>query len=73
MIVAVWVFFVMGYETPEHPGVPYVQATASPLDHERKPEKTEQACAKEFAAKYPGVCVCDSGWHRQEGIKVMGG
>ena len=71
MIVSIWVFLMLGYESPEHPGVPYVQMTASPRVHDYAPEQVEQACEREFHKLYPGACVCDSGWYRQQ-VTVMG-
>lgn len=71
MIVAVWVFFMLGEPTVEHPGTPYVQATASPFEHDYHPEEVEAACERQFHLLYPEACVCDSGWHRQD-VKVMG-
>lgn len=72
MIVSIWVFFMLGDPTPSEPGTAYVQVTASPWEHDYAPETTEQACAAEFAVKYPGHPVCECGWSRQE-VKVMGG
>jgi hypothetical protein len=71
MILSIWVFFMLGDPTPTEPGIAYVQATASRFQHDYAPEATEQACAAEYAAKYPGHPVCECGWRRQE-VTVMG-
>lgn len=71
MILSIWVYFMVGDPTPAEPGIAYVQATASPFEHDRDPALVEEGCAQEFAAKYPGHTVCECGWRRQE-VKVMG-
>jgi len=71
MIVSIWVFFMLGEPSLDHPGTSYVQTTASPWEHEREPEVVEHRCADAFHAKYPGVTVCDSGWCKQS-VQVMG-
>lgn len=71
MIVSIWVFLILGYDTPDHPGAPYVQATASPFEHDYQPEQVEEACERQFHLLYPTACICESGWHRQE-VRVMG-
>lgn len=71
MIVAIWVFFMVGEPDVRTHATPYVQIEASPYMHDVRPDVVERDCAQEFATKYPGSCVCDSGWHRQE-VKVMG-
>lgn len=71
MIVWIWVFFMVGDPTPEEPGTAYTQVTASPWDHQMHPESVELECQQEFHAKYPGHCVCDSGWVQQQ-VRVLG-
>jgi hypothetical protein len=71
MIVSIWVFFMLGDPTPAEPGIAYVQATASPWQHDHRPEAVETMCQQEFAACFPGHCVTECGWKRQE-VKVMG-
>jgi|GEM_PF-3660235 len=71
MDIAVWVFFMIGDPTPEEPGTPYVQATASPFKHARDPQDVERRCAEEYEDKYPGHPVCECGW-RQQTVRVMG-
>lgn len=69
MILSIWVYFMVGDPTPAEPGIAYVQATASVLEHDRAPERVETRCAQEFAVKYPGHEVCECGW-RQQTVQV---
>lgn len=73
MIVSIWVFLIMGEPMADHPGTPYVQATASSHTHDYAParEELEEACENRFHLLYPEACICESGWHRQE-VRVMG-
>lgn len=71
MIVSIWVFLIMGEPVADHPGTPYVQATASPFEHDSAPEQVEAECERQFHELYPEACICDSGWHRQQ-VTVMG-
>lgn len=70
MIVSIWVFCMLGEQVAQQ-GTPYVQIVASPYMHDVRPDVVEHDCAAEFAAKYPGCTVCESGWHRQD-VQVMG-
>lgn len=72
MIVSIWVFFLLGYETPDHPGAAYVQHVAPAWAHDNYPQLVEDSCAAEFHERYPGYVVCDSGWCKQQ-VRVMGG
>lgn len=71
MIVSIWVFFMLGYETPDHPGAAYVQIAASPYMHDVRPDVVEHDCEALFHDRYPDYVVCDSGWCRQQ-VQVMG-
>lgn len=65
MIIAIWVFFVLG-DPSQGPGTAYTQIEASSYMHDVRPDVVERDCAQQFAAAYPGVPVCDCGWTRQE-------
>ena len=64
MILYIWVFFMLG-EQSGNQGTPYVQITASNIDHDRRAVELQGECAKAYAETYPGHQVCDSGWCRQ--------
>lgn len=70
MILAIWVFAVMGDQAQDH-GTAYVQMTASAQTHDtpQAREAVEELCLSKYRHDFPGVPVCECGWVRQE-VKV---
>lgn len=68
MIVSIWVFFMLGDPFATEHGTPYVQRTASSIVHDMEParELVEETAHQEFASRYPGHVVTDSGWRKQD-------
>jgi hypothetical protein len=74
MIVSIWVFALLGEPVAAEHGTPYVQVTASALDHDRGTirEQIEARAWEKFHHDFPGVTVMvDEGWRRQD-VRVMG-
>jgi hypothetical protein len=74
MMIDIWVFTLLGEPIAQQHGTPYVQVTASSLDHDRGSirEQIEARAWERFHHDFPGVTVMvEEGWHRQA-VRVMG-
>jgi hypothetical protein len=74
MIVSIWVFCLIGEPVEQQHGTPYVQITASGLDHDRGSirQQIEARAWEKFHEDFPGVTVMiEEGWRRQP-VEVMG-
>lgn len=74
MRVAIWIFVLMGEPDQQQHGTPYIQVTASGLDHDRGSirEQIEARAWERFHHDFPGVTVMvEEGWRRQD-VRVMG-
>lgn len=69
--VFIWVYFLIGDPMNGEQGTPYVQVTASQLDHDtaHTRDAIEHQVHEDFEHNYPGHPVCDGGWCKQE-VKV---